>query len=126
MKRLERAVAMLAKTDMEVIECDCGYHMGIDGSFVTQVDDAFFEVDTRCPSCEKEIPVRELLEMEPLEVVVEVSRACVAHNSIKVKANSLEEARDKAVDEAGDYEFSEKDADYDATGGWYLPSDLSP
>ena len=36
---------------LEVIECDCGYHMGIDASFLDQVKDFI----TRCPSCDKEI-----------------------------------------------------------------------
>lgn len=107
--------------ELEVIECDCGYHMGIDGSFVTHVDHAFFDVETNCPACGETIPVRELLEMEPIEVVVSVCRTAYAHRDVKVTANSLDEAKIVAEDLAGDYEFSEKDADYEADGGWRLP-----
>ncbi len=32
---------------MEIIECDCGYHMGIDATFLDQVAD----FKTNCPSC---------------------------------------------------------------------------
>jgi hypothetical protein len=119
MRRIEGAVSSDGIAELEVIECDCGYHMGIDASFVTQVDDAFFDKETRCPACDRKIPVRDLLEMEPLTVTIEVSRSCVAHRSIKTHANSLEDAQDAALDVAGDYEFSEKDADYETTGSWY-------
>lgn len=34
---------------LEVCECDCGFHMGIDASFLEQVGD----VHIKCPSCEK-------------------------------------------------------------------------
>ena len=49
MKRLE---SMSNDTvELEVIECDCGYHMGIDATYLEQVDDIKFA----CPNCEKEI-----------------------------------------------------------------------
>lgn len=121
MKRIEGAYN--DKVELEVIECDCGYHMGIDGSFVIHNDDAFFDIETKCPSCQKVIPVRDLLEMEPIEVVVEVARSCTALRDIPVLANSLDQARNLAVDAAGDYEFSEKDADYSITEGWYCRND---
>ena len=112
MKRLNTATNGTAT--LEVIECDCGYHMGIDASYVEQVDDAFFG-KTICPSCKEEIPVRAILGMEPIEVDMEVSRECVAFNTVTVVANSEEEARRKALDKAGDYVFSEKDANYEVT-----------
>jgi hypothetical protein len=120
MKRLEGAVTSCGTAELEVIECDCGYHMGVDATFVDQVDDAFFDVVTYCPNCKEAIPVRDLLEMEPIEVVVEVRRACVAFRDVEVTANSLKEAKEKAEDEAGGYEYCEKDADYDATEDWHL------
>ena len=115
MKHLPSATNDIAT--LEVIECDCGYHMGIDASFVDQVEDAFFDITTHCPSCLTQIDVRDILGMEPLKVKVEVVRTCSATRDIEVSANSLAAARYKASDEAGDYEFSEKDADYD-TDGW--------
>ena len=100
---------------LEVIECDCGYHMGVDASFVEQVDDAFFHAKTICPSCRATIDVRNLLEMEPLEVEIEVSRSCTAYRMVAVAANSIEDANGKAIDTAEGFDFSEKDASYNAT-----------
>jgi len=34
---------------LEVIECDCGFHLGIDATYLDQVDG----VDIECPSCGK-------------------------------------------------------------------------
>jgi len=39
------------KVQLEVVECDCGYHMGIDATYLVQVGD--FKTD--CPSCGKTI-----------------------------------------------------------------------
>jgi len=36
---------------LEVIECDCGYHMGIDATYLIQVRDFV----THCPNCGIEI-----------------------------------------------------------------------
>ena len=45
MKRLKSAKHETA--DLEVIECNCGYHMGIDATYLDQVGD----FKTNCPSC---------------------------------------------------------------------------
>ncbi len=37
--------------ELEVIECDCGFHIGIDGTFIDQVGDLEF----KCPSCQATI-----------------------------------------------------------------------
>ena len=37
--------------ELEVIECSCGYHMGIDSTFLEGVGD----FKTICPSCSREI-----------------------------------------------------------------------
>ena len=34
---------------IEVYECECGYHIGIDSTFLEQVGD----IKTKCPSCKK-------------------------------------------------------------------------
>ena len=39
------------KYQLEVGECDCGYHFGIDTTFLEQVEDFKFD----CPSCGKRI-----------------------------------------------------------------------
>jgi len=120
MKRLNSAMSSDGIAELEVIECDCGYHMGIDASFVTQVDHAFFDENPKCPSCGTEIFVRHILEMEPIEVVVPVSRTSVAVRNVTVLANSFEDARHMAIDDAGDYEFSENDADYETDDTWWV------
>ena len=38
---------------LEVVECDCGFHLGIDATYLDQVG----PVDIACPSCGKEIGV---------------------------------------------------------------------
>lgn len=36
---------------LEVIECDCGYHMGVDVAYLDQVGDFVI----KCPSCTTDI-----------------------------------------------------------------------
>jgi len=45
MKRLESIEN--DQVQMEIVECDCGYHMGIDATYLIQVDDFI----APCPSC---------------------------------------------------------------------------
>ena len=40
------------KVCLEVYECTCGYHMGIDSSYLEQVDE---NISLECPSCGEEI-----------------------------------------------------------------------
>jgi hypothetical protein len=47
MKRLPSVETELVS--LEVGECDCGYHFGIDVTFLEDVGDFTF----RCPSCDK-------------------------------------------------------------------------
>lgn len=35
------------KVQLDVIECDCGFHIGLDATYIDQVD----EVNIECPSC---------------------------------------------------------------------------
>ena len=46
MKRLQSAKT--DDVDLEVIECDCGFHIGVDVSYLLQVGD----VKIQCPSCD--------------------------------------------------------------------------
>lgn len=108
------------KVELEIIECDCGYHMGIDASFVDQVDHAFFDVDTHCPSCGEKIPVRDLLEMEPIEVIIPVIRTSCSHRDLPVKANSFEEANAAAIAISSKYVFPEESGEYDVAGVWLM------
>jgi len=43
---------------------------------------------------------------------IEVCRIGYGYKTIEVEATSQEEAENMALDEAGDHEFSEKDAEY--------------
>lgn len=43
------------KFSLEVIECDCGFHLGIDSTFLEQVG----SVQIKCPSCNKLIQVED-------------------------------------------------------------------
>ena len=45
MKRLDSVET--GKVQLEVVECDCGYHMGVDATYLDQVGDFV----TECPSC---------------------------------------------------------------------------
>lgn len=43
---------------------------------------------------------------------VSISRTAVSWTSVQIEAASVDEARAKALDEAGDQEYREKDAEY--------------
>lgn len=47
MKRLESVETDIVQ--LEIGECDCGYHFGVDATFLEQVGDFTF----KCPSCDK-------------------------------------------------------------------------
>ena len=47
MKRLEPACS--EKYELDVIECDCGFHIGLDATYLDQVD----EIEIPCPSCKR-------------------------------------------------------------------------
>ena len=47
MKRLPSVETDIVQ--LEIGECDCGYHFGIDATFLEDVGDFTF----RCPSCDK-------------------------------------------------------------------------
>jgi hypothetical protein len=54
---------------------------------------------------------------EEVEWEVPVCRVAYASRNIKVMAKSESEAIDKAIDEAGDFEFGSGEADYEAPDG---------
>lgn len=61
MKRLESVKN--DTVEMEVIECDCGYHLGVDASYLMQVGDFI----TICPSCKSTINTKKILKEEEEE-----------------------------------------------------------
>lgn len=70
MKRLDSVE--VGKVQLEVGECDCGYHFGIDATFLDQVDDFKFN----CPSCGREIDTAALFPEDPQEEPGEACRKC--------------------------------------------------
>lgn len=51
---------------------------------------------------------------------IPVIRTGFAHKTIEVEAENQEEAEFKAINEAGDYEFSERDAKYEIDNGSFV------
>lgn len=49
---------------------------------------------------------------EPREFTVEICRIGYSNRTVKIMAHSLSEAEEIALDEAGNHEFSERDAEY--------------
>ena len=43
------------QVQLEVVECDCGYHIGIDATFLDQMGD----FNTLCPNCGRMIDTAE-------------------------------------------------------------------
>ena len=43
------------KFSLEVVECECGFHLGVDTSYLEQVG----SVEIICPSCKKTIKIEE-------------------------------------------------------------------
>ena len=56
-------------------------------------------------------------ELPEVKWSVPVCRTAYAHHTMEVVAKTEQEAIEKALDAAGDIEFSEKDADYSAPDG---------
>jgi hypothetical protein len=54
------------QVQLEVGECDCGYHFGIDVSFLEQVGDFMFE----CPSCGITIDTEKVMPEEEREYII--------------------------------------------------------
>jgi len=46
------------KADLEIIECECGFYLGIDASWLDLEEASNFEM--RCPSCGRDLHVEEL------------------------------------------------------------------
>jgi hypothetical protein len=47
------------KVALEIIECDCGFHLGIDATWLDQSPNAT-DYELVCPACNTIIPVDEL------------------------------------------------------------------
>lgn len=79
------------------------------------------EYEGSCKYGEVDCPVvNGVVEKDGLPEVqwsVPVCRTAYAHHTMEVTARTEEEAIEKALDVAGDIEFSEKDADYSAPDG---------
>ena len=58
MKRLESINN--GQVEMEVVECDCGFHMGLDSTYMEQVEDFVIA----CPSCKMAIDTARIFPEE--------------------------------------------------------------
>jgi hypothetical protein len=54
MKRLDSIET--DQVQLEVIECDCGFHVGLDFSYLDQVGEIYF----KCPNCDTVIDTAEI------------------------------------------------------------------
>ena len=70
MKRLKSVET--DKVQLEVGECDCGYHFGVDATYLEQVGDFIF----KCPVCNTEIPTAVLFPDDPQQEPGEACRRC--------------------------------------------------
>jgi len=71
-------------------------------------------IDHANEECWAIISCEEAEEPQPKEFEIEVCRTSYAHRTIKVKALDYTEACDLAIEEAGNYEYSENNAEYSA------------
>ena len=55
MKRLDSIEN--GQVQLEIVECDCGFHLGLDYTYIDQVED----IHIKCPSCGKLIKTEEVL-----------------------------------------------------------------
>lgn len=116
MKKLGTITALTLS--LEVIECDCGYRMGIDARYLEDNPSAFYEHSVHCHCCGAKMRVREILGLPKLKIHVEVRRTVSAFRTIVVEAYDRADADIEAVDSAGDHDFgSGSDPDYQPTGG---------
>ena len=65
MKRLNSVET--EKIQLEVIECDCGFHIGLDATYLIQVGDFIIE----CPACGMQIYTKEVLPEDETGTPVE-------------------------------------------------------
>jgi len=64
------------QVQLEVIECDCGYHMGIDATYLDQVEDVFLT----CPACTKRFRTDEICPEDGKGVLDECNEVCAQHD----------------------------------------------
>lgn len=61
----------------------------------------------------EELSVEPEEEQKPRKYIVDIVRIGYGFHTVEVMATNHQEAREKAMDEAGDYEYSEKTAEYE-------------
>lgn len=60
MKNLGQATTPCNTADLDVFECDCGFHVGFDTTFLDQVGDITFT----CPSCNTKSFIKGYFDVE--------------------------------------------------------------
>ena len=79
------------QVQLEVIECDCGFHLGIDATWLEQSSNAEgFELN--CPACNKIIPVDKLTNPDELVKSInnELDLIEFGINEVRSGTNSIE------------------------------------
>jgi len=115
------------EVELEVIECDCGFHLGIDATYLDQVDEG---VTITCPSCRVHIKA---LDLTPAPH----QRAFSRHADKGTKALAAAEAKKAAEENRGKRPPQEGDIDPETgeplafpycggCGHRYFQSDLQP
>jgi hypothetical protein len=51
-------IVNIEKCEIDIIECDCGYHLGVDLTYLDQVGD----FKTKCPSCNTVIDTKKIYD----------------------------------------------------------------
>ena len=98
-----------------IINHTCVESLDVDVSSIkTDIAYAISQLSRAAALCDK-ILNKEVGEApgEEIEFDIPVTRIGYAHATIRVKARSQEEAEERALDEAGSYDFSEKSSDYE-------------
>lgn len=57
-----------SECELEVVECDCGFHLGIDATYLDQVEDCV----VNCPACDSTIDTSEVFPARPCETAVKL------------------------------------------------------
>ena len=100
MKRLHRVNTRQA--ELEIVECDCGYHMGIDATYLLSVE----SIRTTCPACGAVIDTAIICpKAGNVEVVTTVSPEYLNRELSDLVAEVAIEAKDYLRDNQKDSEL---------------------
>ena len=64
-----------SQVSLEAVECDCGFHFGLDASYLEQEGD--FVVN--CPSCKKVIDTADICPEDGVGTLDKCNESCLVH-----------------------------------------------